>query len=110
MYIKFLDVAPAVRGLLKKANGRVHNAMRPSTQTAYSRYFRIFVTFTVFAQVEVHDVTTSHVLAFLEFLVFNKFSPAAILNVTSAVKSRLQAYGMSIKPWQDTRVAYFSIF
>ena len=64
--------------------------------------------FTLFANVKVQQVDINHILAFLEFLVFNKFSPSAIVNIVSAVKSRLQAYGVSITPWTDTRVSLFT--
>ena len=99
---------PIVSTLLKAANNRVHSAMRPSTQMAYQRYFNIFLMFIVFVQVEVQDVDTNVILAFLEFLHFNKFSPHVILNTVSAVKSRLQAYGVCVRHWSDPRVTYFT--
>ena len=97
-----------MKHLLHRANQRIHSAMRPSTQAAYARYFRIFLMFTVFINVEVKKVTTPHILAFLEFLQYNKFSPPVMLNVISAVKSRLQAYGLPITHWCDTRITYFT--
>ena len=82
--------------------------MRPATQSAYNRYFKIFLMFIVFVNVQVADVNVCHILAFLEFLHFNKFSPAVMLNVVSAVKSKLQAFGVSIQPWCDPRITYFT--
>ena len=99
---------PAVSTLLQSAHRRVHSAMRPSTQMAYTRYFNIFLMFTVFINVEVQQVDSNVILAFLEFLHFNKFSPNVILNTVSAVKSRLQAYGFCVRHWSDQRITYFT--
>ena len=101
-------MSPVVKHLLEKANQRVHSAMRPSTQTAYTRYFRIFIMFSVFINVQVEDFNTGHILAFLEFLQYNKFSPSVMLNVISAIKSRLQAYGFNIDHWCHPRIKYYT--
>ena len=63
--------------------------------------------FCAFSNLEIHQMSTNVILAFLEFLHFNKFSPTAILNIGSAVKTTLLMHGISIHPWHDKRIAYF---
>ena len=69
--------------------------------------FCMFIAFTVFANFDIYSLHIAGLLAFLEFMVFSKFSPSAIANHISAVKSKFSFYDLNTTPFLDPRVKYF---
>ena len=94
--------------MLSKAHQRLQSAFRQSTTKAYTTKFRIFVAFCIFAKFSPIHLNTSHILVFLEFLVFNGTSTASIANYLSAIKAKLSIYGVDISSFGHPQVKYFT--
>ena len=97
-----------INPLLSKAHQCLHSAFRHSTSTAYNAKFRIFVAFCIFANFFLPELTTNHLLVFLEFLVFNSISASNITNYLSAIKAKLSMYGLDISPFYTPQIRYFT--
>ena len=70
--------------------------------------FRVFLAFSIFANFNLHSLSTSNILCFLEFLASNKVSPSGIANYISAVKTKLSMYGIPVSSLNDPRIRYFN--
>ena len=70
--------------------------------------FRTFMAFTIFANIQLSALTSENILYFLEFLVINKVSHAAISNYLSAIKTKLTMYGFQVTAFLDPRIRYFN--
>ena len=70
--------------------------------------FRTFVAFCIFARIALPLVHSDQVLAFLEFLAFNKVSHHSINNYLSAVKSQLSLYNLDISMFSNPRIRLFT--
>ena len=96
------------RPVLSKAHQRLQSAFRQSTAKAYTAKLWIFIAFCIFAQFPMFHLTTSHVLVFLEFLVFNGTSTASIANYLSAIKAKLSMYAVDVSPFVHPQIKYFT--
>ena len=102
-----LGFHPVTASLAHRANHRLQQAYCKSTMSAYLQKFKIFVSFCVFSQVPLQDLSPVFILAFLEFLVFNNFTYSAVVNAISAIKSKLSSFGISTASFNDRRVIMF---
>ena len=65
--------------------------------------------FCVYVAFDVMTINTEQILnKFLEYLLQNGYTSAAIGNVISAVKSKLQAFGLNVSQWNSHRIMYFN--
>ena len=70
--------------------------------------FRTFVAFLAFINVHPHLISSTHILAFLEFLVFNKVSHSQISNYLTAIKANYSMLALDTSPFFDQRIKYFT--
>ena len=70
--------------------------------------FRIFVSFSLFSGFKVQETDVKHLLAFLEFLQFNGVSASSMKNYISAIKAKFSTLGLSVIPFSDIRLKYFT--
>ena len=82
-------------------------AFRPATDSNYTSMFRLFLAFTVFMKLSIFKLSPLIIVAYLQFLETNKFSPSAMANHISAIKAKLSLYGISVAMFQDPRIKYF---
>ena len=64
--------------------------------------------FCVYASRSIHDISIELLLAFLEFLTFNKVSFASIINYISAIKTVLGNHGVNCSAFLDPRIKVFT--
>ena len=69
--------------------------------------FRLFLAFTVFMKLSIFNLSPLVIIAYLQFLETNKFSPSAMANQISAIKAKLSLYGIPVAIFQDPRIKYF---
>ena len=94
--------------LTAKAKLRMNSIYASSTSKSYNAKFRIFMAFCVYASRSVHDISIELLLAFLEFLTFNKVSFASIINYISAIKTMLGNHGVNCSAFLDPRIKVFT--
>ena len=70
--------------------------------------FRTFLSFCVFARINIFTLSVLNLLSFLEFLAFNEFTSSAMANHMSAVKTKCAMWDLHISPFQDPRIKYFT--
>ena len=99
---------PHLTLLYHKAARRMQQAFAESTRRSYAAMFRMFLAFLVFLNIQPTLISSTHVLAFLEFLVFNKVSHSQIANYLSAIKSKYAMLSLSTAPFFDQRIKYFT--
>ena len=88
---------------------RLHQSLRNSTSRAYNLMFRIFIAFSIFANIQLCHLSSNHILAFREFLVFNKECHMT-LNYISAIKYKFSIFHLDISPFLDPRIKYILYF
>ena len=66
------------------------------------------MSFCCYASVNLHFLSPQIILAFLEFLTFNKISHAGITNFLSAIKTKLSNFGLDISCFQDPRIKVYN--
>ena len=64
--------------------------------------------FCCYASVNLHFLSPQIILAFLEFLTFNKISHSGIINFLSAIKTKLSNFGLDTTCFQDPRIKIYS--
>ena len=94
--------------LTAKAKIRMNSAYASSTCKSYKAKFRVFMAFCVYASRSVHAISIEFLLAFLEFLTFNKVSASNISNYISAIKTVLGNHGVNCAAFLDPRVKVFT--
>ena len=82
-------------------------AFRPSTDRNYTSMFRLFLAFTVFMKLSIFNLSPLILIAYLQFLETNHFSPSAMANHMSAIKAKLALFGISTHIFEDQRIKYF---
>ena len=90
------------------AKARLNSVYVPSTNKAYDSKFRIFTAFCCFASVNISQISIQVILAFMEFLTFNKVSHSGIANYLSAVKTKLSNFGLNTVPFKDNRIKVYN--
>ena len=70
--------------------------------------FRNFLAFSIFLDVNIHNISPPHILAFMEFLVFNKVSTSQISNYLSAIKVKFALFALNTTPFFDPRIKYYT--
>ena len=68
----------------------------------------MFLSFCCYAAVNFSSLTPQIILAFLEFLTFNKVSHAGIINYLSAIKTKFSHFGIDISPFLDPRIKLYT--
>ena len=99
---------PHLTLLYHKAARRMHQAFAESTRRSYPAMFRTFLAFLAFLNVETHLISPPHILAFLEFLVFNKVSHSQSSNYLAAIKANFSMFALDTTPFFDQRIKYFT--
>ena len=93
--------------LSTSACARLHTAFRPATHTAYTRMFSDFSAFLVVAGLCLTQVSTLQVLAFMEFLYLNHFSPSNIANHLAGIKAMFMVYNLDHTAFLDNRIQLY---
>ena len=70
--------------------------------------FRIFVAFLAFINVQPTLISSTQILAFLEFLVFNNVSHSQISNYLTTIKTNYSMLALDTTPFFDHRIKYFT--
>ena len=68
----------------------------------------MFVAFCCFASVSFSNITVHVILAFMEFLTFNKVSRSGLSNYISATKTTLSNFGVNVTPFNDPRIKVYN--
>ena len=79
----------------------------PATRRAHERMFRIFLLFLVATGLPSCQVNHSCLLAFMEYLYQNQFSPANIQNYMSGIRAQFILYNLYTTPFQHPQLQYF---
>ena len=93
--------------LSTSACARLHTAFRPATYTAYTRMFSDFIAFLVVAGLCLSQVSTLQVLAFMDFLHLNPFSPSNIANHVAGIKTIFIIYNLDHTVFSDNRIQLY---
>ena len=93
--------------LSTSACARLHTAFRPATYTAYTRMLSDFIAFLVVAGLCLSQVSTVQVLAFMEFLYLNHFSPSNIANYLARIKAMFVIYNLDHTVFSDSRIQLY---
>ena len=88
--------SPQIQALSARTKARLNSAYATSTNKAYDSKFRIFIAFCCFASVDLHNPSVQFILAFMEFLTFNKVS-----------HSRISNFSIDISCCQDNRIRIY---
>ena len=97
-----------IAGFIVGASTRIRDAFRPHTKKCYQLLFRNFVAFYICAKISIRCISHSVVLAFLEFLAWNKkVSVHMVANNVSAIKANLVLYGLDHTFIDRPRIKYF---
>ena len=96
-----------LEALTSQAMSRLNSVFRPSTQTAYTSMFRVFIAFCIYMQVAMCDVQVGVLLAFLECLNVNNVSVSMVCNYLPSIRSKFTTYGLSTVPLDDKKLPYF---
>ena len=96
-----------MRELQRKANARARAAFRPKTKQCYVMLFRTFIGFCLCMKLTCNDMLVSTVMAFLEFLVYNKVSTHMIANHVSALRAMAIVYDIPFAALEHPKVKYF---
>ena len=96
-----------MRLLALGARKRLEFAFRPKTSACYTMLFRVFVAFCVVLHVSLYQVSTTHVLSYLEFLATNGVSCNMIANHISAAKAHFVMNNLDYSVWCHKNVKYF---
>ena len=94
--------------LYSKAAGRMNLAFAESTRRSYTAMFKIFLAFLNFIDIHPLSISSNHILAFLEFLVYNRVSHSQISNYLSATKANYSMLALDTSPFYDQRIKYFT--
>ena len=94
--------------LYTKAARRMQLAFAESTRRSYTAMFKMFLAFLTFIDIHPLCISSYHILAFLEFLVYNKVSHSQISNYLSATKANYSMLALDISPFFDQRIKYFT--
>ena len=86
----------------------MQHAFADSTRRSYSNMFRNFLAFINFLDVNIRNISPPHILAFLEFLVFNKISTSQISNYLAAIKAKFALFALDTSPFFDPRIKYYT--
>ena len=97
----------AMKELQRKANARAHAAFRPKTRQCYTMLFRTFIGFCLCMKSPCNDMSLAIVMAFLEFLVYNKVSTHMIANHVSALRAMAIVYDIPFVALEHPKVKYF---
>ena len=101
----FLDLPLPAAQIATKACVRLASAFRPATRRAYERMFRDFVAFLVAARLSI--LNHFCLLAFMEYLCQNKFSPANIHNYLAGVRTQFIVHNLDTSPFQNQQLQLF---
>ena len=93
--------------LSTSACARLHAAFRPATYMAYTHMFSDFIAFLVVAGLCLPQVSTLQVLAFMEFLYLNHFSPSNIANYLAGIKAMFIIYHLDHSVFSDNRIQLY---
>ena len=66
------------------------------------------LSFRCFSSVSLHQLSYGVILAFLEFLTFNKVSDSGLLNHLSAIKTKLVNFGLNISCFNEQRIKVYN--
>ena len=89
------------------AYGRLSDAWAQSTHKSYAQMFRLFLAFTIFADVPVAQVKIFHVLAFLECLNVNGVKAAQMQNYISALRLFYIRFSLPCVIWDHPQIGLF---
>ena len=93
--------------LSTSACARLHTAFRPATYTAYTRMLSDFIAFLVVAGLCLSQVSNLQVLAFMEVLYLNNFSPSNIANYLAGIKAMFIIYHLDHTVFSDNRIQLY---
>ena len=82
----------------------MHEAFAESTRSSYSTLFRTFIAFLTLINVQPQFTSPTHILAFLEFLVFNKVSHSQISNYLAFIYH----FALDTSPFFDQKIKLFT--
>ena len=105
--IVFVDPGTATGSLASVAFQRLWGGFRPSTLASYKRMFNTFLGFLVALDLSLSLISTTHILAFMEYLTQNGMSPDHIVNHLTAIRSLCIIYNCDTTPFRDQRLHLF---
>ena len=86
---------------------RLLQSFRPATQKAYNRMFTDFMAFLVAAGLLPSQVDVHILLAFMEYLCQNKFTPSNISNYLAGVRAYCLIYNIPTMAFKDEKIQMF---
>ena len=105
--ICFVDPRTVTGSLASVALQRLWTGFWPSTLTAYKRMFHTFWAFLVALDLSLSLISTTDILAFMEYLTPNGMSPDHIVNHLTAIRSLCIIYNCDTTPFRDQRLLLF---
>ena len=95
-----------LKHLANRAFHRAKSAFKLYTNKSYAKKFRLFIAFCIFHKLL--SISSAVLLAFLDFLISQKFTYSAILNHLSAVKTPLPLQSISNQPCADPKSKFIT--
>ena len=105
--ISIPDLLLPVAQLVTRACVRLASAFRPATKRAYEHMFKDFVAFLVAAGLPILQVNYFCLLAFIEYLCQNNFTPANIHNYLAGIRAQFIIYNLHTSPFQHQQLQFF---
>ena len=86
---------------------RLASAFRPATRRAYEHTFKDFLAYLVDAGLSICQVNYFSLLAYMEYLFQNHFSPANIRNNLAGIRAQFIVHNLDTSPFQHQQLQYF---
>ena len=102
-----VDMPSAAVQLTTSAFGRLLQSFRPATRRPYSRMFSGFMAFLVVAGLLPSQVDVQVLLAFMEYLCQNKFTPSNISNYLAGIQAYCVIYNIPTTLFRDEKIQMF---
>ena len=100
----------ATKDLLRQAASKcLWTAFRPSTPVAYNHMFADFLIFLVLMGLSLHQVTTFHILPFMEYLIEYGFSASNVSTYITGIRSMLIIHGADKTPLGIKNLAFCEV-
>ena len=107
MFLLFLDLHGNCSQFSTLALHRLKSGFRPATWAQYHRAFKQFIAFLESESIQLLQVNTITLLAFMEFCYCSGMSQSSISNSMAAIRAMFIVYGLNTQPFKDERIPLY---
>ena len=107
MFLLFLDLHGNCSQFSTLALHRLKSGFRPATWAQYQRAFKQFIAFLESESIQLLQVNTITLLAFMEFCYCSGMSQSSISNSMAAIRAMFIVYDLNTQPFKDERIPLY---